>query len=564
MRALLGLSDDQLRLVLNPRRFIRWIYAGRLIIATAIFVAAILSWGLEWVQQNTLIATLAFFASLIFTGWSVWHTTVKSRPLTNTFLYIQLAFDVVLVTSVVHVTGQRDLSPFAPLYIVVNTTAALLLPIGGSLLLAIFGSVLYAADVFWWSEVGFEDQWLQVGVIILVATATSLLSARLQQMGASSPRLAAALTQARLEAADILGNIRSGILTVDVNGALLYANAAASDLLGIDLQRLGGRPVLADVGTVSPGMTAVIERAIREHHNTQREEATVTLDGREVPIGVTTTSNERDGTAVGRSITAIFQDISDQQRLDQLRRRTERLEAVAELGASLAHEIRNPLASIRSAVEQLGRSTRATPDEQTLTRLIVRESDRLSRLLGEFLDFARTRVTRLGTVDLSAIARGATTLAAEHPSKADGVQVECMVPDAPVVIEGDEDLLHRAVFNLVLNAVQATPSGGHVRVQVNDPAPTPLPVGIRFEQGAVSVHVTDDGPGIDADIRDRIFQPFATTKPGGSGLGLAVAHRAIEAHRGLVLVDTDASGTRFSVVLPRVQTPTPTTTGAAA
>lgn len=564
MRALLGLSDDQLRSVLNPRRFIRWIYAGRLILATSIFVAALFYWGDELMSANTLVATLAFASSLVFTGWSVWHTTVKSRPLTNTMLYAQLAFDVLLVTSVVHVTGQRELSAFAPLYIIVNTVAALLLPIGSSLLVAIFGSVLYAADVFWWSDVGFKDNAWQVAVIILVAIATSLLSARLQQMSASSPRLAAALTQARLEAADILGNIRSGILTVDVNGALLYANPAASDLLGIDLQRLGGRPVLGDVGLASPGMTAAIELAIRDRTNTQRAEAHVVLGGREVPIGVTITSNERDGTPVGRSVTAIFQDISDQQRLDQLRRRAERLEAVAELSASLAHEIRNPLASIRSAVEQLGKSKRATPDEQTLTRLIVRESDRLSRLLGEFLDFARTRVTRIGTVDMSALVRGAANLAAAHPSKADGVTVECDVPSATVIIEGDEDLLHRAVFNLALNAVQASRTGGCVRIEVSDAPDQPLPVGVRFEQGAITVRVTDTGPGIDADIRDRIFQPFATNKPGGTGLGLAVAHRAIEAHRGLVLVDTDTSGTQFTVILPRVQAPASTTAGAVA
>jgi signal transduction histidine kinase len=317
--------------------------------------------------------------------------------------------------------------------------------------------------------------------------------------------------------------------------------------------------VLAEIAAVSPGLSEAIERAVRQGLTTQREEAQVTLPGRQFPVGVTTTSNERDGDPMSRSITAIFQDISDQKRVDLLRRRAERLEAVAELSASLAHEIRNPLASIRSAVEQIGQSPRTTPDEQTLTRLIVRESDRLSRLLAEFLDFARTRVTRLGTVDLSALARGAANLAAAHPSRAAGVTVECDVPPAPVIIEGDEDLLHRAVFNLALNAVQAATAGGRVRIEVEDAPREPLPVGVRFEHGVVALRVLDDGPGIDAEIRDRIFQPFATTKPGGSGLGLPVAHRAIEAHRGLVLVDSDAQGTRFTVLLPKVQTTLPAT-----
>lgn len=561
MRALLGLTDDRLRSVLDPRRFIRWIYGGRLILATAIFVAAVSVWG-NSDSVSTLIASLTLVLTVFFTAWSAWRTVVRQAELTRTFRYGQVVFDLLVVTAVVHVTGRQELSYFAALYVVVNMSAAFLLPIGGSVLLAVLGSVLYAADVLWWSQPTFSlGLLLQVSVFIVAALATSVIGSRLQQMGASSHQLAAALNQARLEAADILSNIRSGILTIDTNGLLLYANPAASELLGINLQDFGGRTVLGPIGGASPGLTRAFERAIREHVNTQREEAHVTLVNRDFPIGVTTTSNDGDGSRVGRSITAIFQDISDQKRVDQLRRRTERLEAVAELSASLAHEIRNPLASIRSAVEQLGHSPRSTPDEQTLTRLIVRESDRLSRLLAEFLDFARTRVTRIGTVDLAAIARGAANLAAAHPSKADGVVVECIVPNGPVMIEGDEDLLHRAAFNLALNAVQATGAGGHVRVEVTGAVDEPLPAGVHFDHGVVMLRVSDDGPGIHADIRDRIFQPFATTKPGGSGLGLAVAHRAIEAHRGLVLVDTGERGTRFTVLLPLVQDPIPASAG---
>lgn len=559
MRTLLGLSDDRLRSVLDPRRFIRWIYVGRLSLATAIFVAAVFVWQrADW--ESTLIPSLTLVLAVLFTAWSAWHTSVTRAALTRTFLYGQGVFDVLVVTAVVHVTGRQELSFFAALYVIVNMTAAFLLPVGGSLLLAVFGAALYAADVFWWSSAPFSVALLmQVLVFIAVALATSAIGSRLQQIGASSRQLAAALDQARLEAADILGNIRSGILTVDGSGRLLYANSAASDLLGFDLLLLTGQAVLEDIRRVAPGLATAFERAVIHRVNTQREEAHVSLAHREFPIGITTTSNDGDGARVGRSITAIFQDISDQKRVDQLRRRAERLEAVAELSASLAHEIRNPLASIRSAVEQLGDSPRATADERTLSRLIVRESDRLSRLLAEFLDFARTRVTRLGTVDLGAIARGAANLAAAHPSKPPGVEVECVVPTTPVTIEGDEDLLHRAVFNLALNAVQA--ARGRVRVEVIMSPQDALLGGVRFDQGVVALRVTDDGAGIDPGIRDRIFHPFATTKPGGSGLGLAVAHRAVEAHRGVVLVDSDATGTRFTVLLPVAQ-PQPAPVGA--
>jgi two-component system sensor histidine kinase PilS (NtrC family) len=197
----------------------------------------------------------------------------------------------------------------------------------------------------------------------------------------------------------------------------------------------------------------------------------------------------------------------------------------------------------------------AEDDTRTLGRLIVRETDRLSRLLSEFLDFSRVRVTRTSPVNLSALARGAASLVGAHPDVKQGLRVNCVTPEIPVVIDGDEDLLHRAVFNLALNAVQAAPQGGEVRIEVQTLTADQIPTGVNdlvFEAGAIAVRVSDDGPGIPIEIRDRLFEPFATTKPGGSGLGLSVVYRAIEAHQGLVLVDSggDFTGTRITVLIP--------------
>jgi signal transduction histidine kinase len=182
----------------------------------------------------------------------------------------------------------------------------------------------------------------------------------------------------------------------------------------------------------------------------------------------------------------------------------------------------------------------------------VRESDRLSRLLSEFLDFARVRVTRVGPVDLASLARDAAALVAAHPDRKAGVAVDCATPELPVVVQGDDDLLHRVVFNLALNAVQATPERGHVRIEVLVATSDQLPSNIVFNSsGAVALRVTDDGPGIAPELRDRLFDPFFTTKPGGSGLGLAIVHRAVEAHRGVVFTERADGRTRFTVLLPR-------------
>jgi two-component system sensor histidine kinase PilS (NtrC family) len=127
------------------------------------------------------------------------------------------------------------------------------------------------------------------------------------------------------------------------------------------------------------------------------------------------------------------------------------------------------------------------------------------------------------------------------------------VPSDGLVIEADEDLLHRAVFNLALNAVQAAPPGGRVVVDLLPLPADEVPVGAGFGGGAVALRVSDDGPGIPVEHRERMFDPFFTTKDGGTGLGLPVVHRAVEAHRGLVLVDSGSHGTRFTVLLPLAQ-----------
>ena len=360
----------------------------------------------------------------------------------------------------------------------------------------------------------------------------------------------AELASVRLRAADILANIRSAIITVDGLGVLQYANPMAGELLDLPLDMAIGRPIIEDLRRVAPVIGNALDRALQGNVVISRAEGFLTRDGQAFPVGVTTTSAEGDQRHVPRTATAIFQDISDQKRLEQLNLRAQRLEAVAELSASLAHEIKNPLASIRSAVEQISRRPAATDDERTLGTLIVRESDRLSRLLTEFLDFARVRVTKLDPVDVGQVAQGAASLAFAHPGKADGVRLDLEMPQVALRFDGDEDLLHRAIFNLVLNAVQAAPARTAVRVTTRVVEPGQLPSGVPFEDGAIEIAVSDEGPGIPLDVRDRLFEPFSTTKPGGTGLGLAVTHRAIEAHRGYILVDTDSHGTRFSVLLP--------------
>ena len=531
----------------------RWVYVGRLSIATAIFLAAVLVWQDALTDTGKLlVASLAFAATLAATAVSVVYSEFYGRPLGPSFHYLQSVFDLFLVTAVVHVTGASS-SQFAALYILVIATSSLLLPVGGGLLVAALGNVLYVADALWSVETPFTATvWVQLAVFAAVALGSAWLSAKLREAGKGTE---AVLAHVRLQAADILYNIRSGILTVDATGRLLYATPRAEQLLGLDLDPYIGRPVLDVLRLTAPEMVEAVERSMRDRIRTTRAEGVISAIGRRFPIGVTTTYTDGDGRNTDRTTTAIFQDISDQKRIETLRLRAERLEGVAELSASLAHEIKNPLASIRSACEQLSRSAFTGADERTLTHLVMRESDRLSRLLTEFLDFARVRVARREPIDVADLAAGAVRLALAHPDRPPGVSIVCDAPSGEFVVEGDDDLLHRALFNLLLNAVQASPEGAEVRVEVAAARPDQLDVGPNFASGGVALSVADGGPGIPPEIRDRLFDPFFTTKPDGSGLGLAVVHRATDVHRGLVFLDTSPAGTRFTIVLPRAARP---------
>ncbi|HET8770134.1 MAG TPA: ATP-binding protein [Gemmatimonadaceae bacterium] len=541
--------EERYRAVLEPGRLLRWIYLARIGLATANFGTSLLVvFGAE--PMDTVIATVVFVTSMALTAYSFVRTEVNQRATTPGFLYLQFVHDVVLITAVVHVTGGSE-SPISALYILANAAAALMLPIGSSLLIATLGVVMYTGDAVLVSGGDLSATLgLQLVVFALAAVGTGYIAARLQEAGVGRERLRAELASMQLRAADILSTIRAGIMTVDDDGRLLYANRAASELLGTALDTAIGSHVLEPVRSAAPGVADAIRMHIAERRLINRTEGVLLRNGRAVPLGITTTAVRGDLSEAGGATTVIFQDISDEKRVEALRLRAQRLEAVAELSASLAHEIKNPLASIRSAVEQMSRRPAANADERTLGDLIVRETDRLSRLLSEFLDFARVQVVRRDRIDLRRVAEGAAALAAAHPDRAGQGELRLDMPDEPALIEGDEDLLHRAIFNLVLNAMQVTPEGGTVSVSLRVLQPSEQRSGLPFHGPALELEVADSGSGIPLEVQDRLFEPFATTKPGGSGLGLAIVHRAIEAHRGVILVDTESTGTRFSVLLP--------------
>jgi len=529
----------------TTRGLLRLIYLGRMCLAIAIYVTAALKVRVA-APLDILATSLMLVIAAAVTSASYWHTHFRRRSPGPTFLYLQAVFDVLLITAVVHMTGGAD-SDLASLYVILVAVTALLMPPANAGLVTLFAGLIYFADVFWGHSGITPGVWVQLVVFALVAVVIAYVASRVNVLGRREVALTAEVRQVQLEADDVLRNIRTGVITVDADGQLLYANPASEDILGFKAREWLGRTVMPEFARLAPEFWAAVTSTARRGVRLMRVEATVHRPDRSFPIGVTTTT--LDGPVGSRPrVSAIFTDISDSKRLEELHLRAERLEAVAELSSSLAHEIKNPLASIRSSVEQLGRSSRANPDEKFLANLIVRESDRLSRLLSEFLDFSRVRVTECRPMDLHAVAEAAIRLVRQHPDCAAGVKI--VLEGGPTPMEGDEDLLHRVVSNLVLNAVQAAGARAAVKVRTGLAAANELPGGAGIDN-PVALRVSDNGPGIPADLQERLFEPFATGRVGGTGLGLAIVQRAVEAHRGLVLVDTKAGGgTTFTVYFP--------------
>lgn len=539
---------ERRRLAPGATGILRWLYGGRLLLVVGILLAILLG-RRELGGSEILVALGLALGAVAVTLVSFLHTHFRGRDPGVSFGYGQVALDVLLVTVLIHVTGGGG-SAFAPLYVLVIATGALLLPLPGGMLIGALASMLYFADVVWGhGEAVPATVLLQIGLFAIVALVTGWLGDRVRRERMSRGVVESELRQLRLETDDILASISTGIMTVDPEGRLVYMNPAAEVLLDLPGRSLQGQEVVGLLEEVAPGLGATLRRSLETRIPLSRAKSVGLRNGQRITLGISTTILEPEDGALP-SVTAIFQDITDQDRIEQLNRRNERLEAVAELSASMAHEIKNPLASIRSAVEQITRPDLDDDDRTVLQRLVVTESDRVSRLLAEFIEFSRMRMGEVMEVDLHQVARDALALVRQHPDTRDaGVKVTERIQAGGLRITGDADLLHRALFNLLLNAAQFAGAEGTVELAMERVERAPGGGGI---QNPLRIAVRDSGPGVHPEDVPRIFDPFFTTRKGGSGLGLAVVHRAVEAHQGIVLVESwgEGSGAEFAIYLP--------------
>ena len=457
-----------------------------------------------------------------------------------------LANDLVLTSVLVYITGGA-LSPYMFLYALSIVSAGALSYRRGAVTVAVASLALaIAVSLFAWAHVidlpltGSAQPWEQSGVELVRTLGINLaaligVGALAFIFGDQLQRGAETLATTRRAAAelltlhqDIVRSLSSGLITTQPDGTILTANHVAAQILGLTPEMLVGRP--AD--TVMPGIGALLADS-----RTRADLAIPTTKHEMVMLGVTV-SQLRDvhDQVIGRVIN--FQDLTELRRLELHAQRAERLATVGQLAAGVAHEIRNPLASISGSIELLRASPQTSEDDRTLMAIVNREIGRLNVLIGDLLDYANPRPSQPADFDLGSLVEETVRVARAEPAFAD-VELACEV-DHPLPIHADPAKLRQVVWNLVRNASDAAAGGGkHVRVEA------------RHRDDVVTVVVSDDGPGIAKELVGRIFDPFVTTKQKGTGLGLATCHAVVAEHGGRIDVETNpGAGTKMIVTLP--------------
>jgi two-component system sensor histidine kinase PilS (NtrC family) len=495
-----------------------------------------------------LFAGLAYLLTIVYASLA---SQVRDQA---RFTIVQLSVDLLLLSGVVLITGGVA-SPFIILYFLIIIGAGIMFYRAGSLVAAGASAVLYgiaaAAPLFprvaalidpdgvsltmSRSAVGYRHL-LAVFSFFLVAFLASHLSESLRRMGERLSLTSASLAELERRSELILQSIASGLLTIDLEGRITYCNRAAERIARIRADAVLG----AAFGSIflTPDCPDPWRDARKIEGGALRLEGRIggrTGDGD--PLLGMTFSPLRDERGELTGVICAFQDLTGIRRMEEQVRRSDRLAAVGELAAGMAHEIRNPLASLSGSISMLGEELRLEGTSRELMDIVAGEVARLDALITDFLGYASPRDPVLRTVDLRGLAQTTATLLTQ--SRQGPWRIEVAPPEGAAPAEVDEQLVRQVFWNLSLNALEAMPGGGRLEIRV-EPSPE-----------AVTVAFTDTGAGIPPEAMARIFTPFYSTKERGTGLGLAIVFKIVEAHRGRLDVETaPGRGTTVRVSFP--------------
>jgi signal transduction histidine kinase len=354
---------------------------------------------------------------------------------------------------------------------------------------------------------------------------------------------------------DMVASMRNGVLAVTRDGAVAVMNDEAYRIFGLrpDEDDIG-RPY-ADVLRIHPDMVRVIASTFELSHLPNRVELRLKSTGRVIGYTLAHIRDER-GAVAGAAL--FFKDLTRVEQLEERERLRDRLAALGEMAAAMAHELKNPLAGIEVMAGLLRRKVSEIPDAQSIINDIINEAKMANSTVMEMLDYVRPVRLERGRTTLGPILQTAVSMAESKAPRGD-VRIDVQVPADLPTIQGDEHQLCQVFTNLVINAFEALDGSGSVRITATTgvmEGEHPVDLSDALADGprhlpTIVVQVTDDGPGIAPELTDRVFNAFFTTKAQGSGLGLAIVRKIIDAHDGRIDVLTAAGqGTTFTVTLP--------------
>ena len=513
-------------------RRVWWLIAGRA--ATAVLLLLIAAAWKSSSQSNSINSSRAV-TPLILSVAGLTLAYCIARLAWKNFLAqarLQILFDVLLVTWLVWISGNVG-SPYAALYIVIISVASFFLGTRGALITSIGSATAFNACVLYtMSHHGANSETLAntiqtVGLSDISFLVVGLLAAKLaHNQTTSDVQLAAAtrsLADLRALHERIVESIRSGVITTDLQGRIYTFNAAAEEITGYRPAEVRGEDASMFFGDMSRQIADSMNAAATGKVSPRFQADCLTPNGLALRLGFTIAPLfAESGETSGMVIT--FQDLTNVRALEETSRRQDRMAAVGRMAASIAHEIRNPLAAMRGSIQMLRAEMDGDTEQAQLMEIILRESDRLNKIVADYLNYARPRPAELKNVNISAVISDTFKLLRNSDELVDGDSLEEDLPDRPAIISGDPEQLKQVCWNIARNALKAMPEGGTFRVSVHGGADNRL-----------RLTFADDGCGMTPEQVEQLFEPFTSTT-GGTGLGLSIVYQIIRDHNGTINV----------------------------
>jgi two-component system sensor histidine kinase PilS (NtrC family) len=540
---------------------LHWLMLARVVIVTFILGLATFIEVMRMEPLSSISASVLFKTILITYILSILFLFLLNYSQNITLnIYIQSICDIALVTAMVYATGgiRSIYSVFYPLIIIYSV---LFLGRKGGFIIASYAGIFYglfAAFEFYGViypvfPIPMPDYQMNAGYVV-TRIITHILSFYLITFLASfvveQERKTRTLLVEKQTAFDkldrlhrsIIESVDTGILTVNLWGQIKSLNRAATEITGLTIDKIENQNFV----DIFPNCPPLEERQnIRGNRSLARarfEMAFLTGDGRKLLLGGSVSSlRDPSGVTIGKII--IFQDLTAMNEMKESLEKSRQLAFIGEMAAGLAHEIRNPLASISGSIQMLNEDLVRNDTNARLMQIILRGKDQLESFLKDFLLMARPAPGIREALDVKETIRDVIESLRYIPDWNKLLEVNMLFTDDPLFIEANRTEVRQVIWNLILNAVQAMPEGGILRVEAR-------PAEIDGQTG-VEIRITDTGCGISDQDRQRIFEPFYTTRDTGTGLGLAVVNRIIVAYRGRIHMQSEpGKGTVFTILLP--------------